>query len=464
MAPILLALAFVAQTSLTSQAQDWPGFRGGNGSAVSDGQRVPTSFGPQQHLGWAAEVPFGRSSPILTDSAVVVTGSDAEKLYVLALDRESGAPRWRRAFERAREEAVYSANDSASPTPVTDGENVYVFFPELGLVSLDAQGEERWVHPLGPFVNFYGMSSSPVLGRDTVVLLCDQQQGSYLLALDAKTGEERWKVERSGMIESWTTPVLYPAEAPEQVIVSGSFFLHGYSLKTGKELWALKGFGYAPTPSPTLHGDTLFLCSSDHSEQPMPTFAALLADLDANADGLLTKGELSADFGEHFGWLDADKDDAIDAEEYEAARAGMASRDFGMVAIDLAGEGGPVERWRYKKGLPSISSPLVYRGVVYMAKDSGLVTTLDAESGQVLQRERLPDAMGECYPSPIAVDGKVYITNNAGRVAVLAAGAEWKVLASNQLGEDCFATPAIGDNAIFVRTAKALYRFSDTGL
>ena len=455
-----IALALVTSCIIATSiaAQEWPGFRGKQCSAVSDAGNLPTSFGPDENLLWRQDVPFGRSSPILTEGAVVITGADEESLSVTALDRLTGEELWYRQLARTRIEEIYTANDSAAPTPVTDGENVYVFFPELGLVSLDAEGNERWRHPLGPFVNFYGMSSSPVLAGDTLIQLCDQQVGSFLLAVDTATGETRWKVERTGIVECFTTPVTYPQDAPEQVIISGSFFVSSYAVKTGAPLWSIKGFAYSPMPSPTLLHDTLFVCSPHPPEFPMPVYDALLADHDDNEDGELTSAELEESHL-HFGWLDADKDGRLLRKEYDFAREGMASEDYGLVALDLSAADGPAELWRCKKGLPGISSPLVYDGLIYLARDGGVVTTLDAQSGEVLQRNRIPDAMGPCFPSPVAADGVVYIPSNAGQITALEASSEWNILATNDLGEDCYATPAIGEDAIYVRTSEAVYSF-----
>jgi len=453
--PSAVSLVLLA---LPNAAQKWPGFRGPNGAATSSAGGLPTRLDLEHNLRWKRSVPFGRSSPILTNRAVVVTGADESDLYVLAIDRATGEDLWIQTLQRARAEPIHSENDSAAPTPVTDGRNVYAFFPELGLVAFDEDGDEQWVHPLGPFVNYYGMSSSPILAGDTLLLLCDQQQGSFLLAVDPETGKQRWKVERTQSVESFTTPVAYPADAPRQVIVSGSFFVHGYSLENGAELWKLTGFAYSPMPSPTVHDQTLYVCSPHPPEFPMPEFDALLAQHDADQSGQLTASELATSHL-HFGWLDADKDGNLLRDEYEFARAGMRAKDYGLVAIDLSGER-PVERWRLKKGLPMIASPLFYDGTLYLARDGGLVTTVAASSGEVLARERLPEGIGECFPSPVAADGKIYFVSNSGRVAVLAADSEWNVLSSTKLGEDCFASPAIGTGSVFVRTSEAVYCFA----
>ncbi len=449
-------------SALPSSSSPWPGFRGPNGSGVGDAVGLPVRFGPEENLAWRTEVPFGRSSPVLTERAVVVTGADDEHLHVVALDRGTGARLWSRALARARTEEVHPANDSATPTPATDGRNVFVFFPELGLVAFDEAGDERWRVPLGPFVNHYGMSASPVLAGDTLIQLCDQQIGSFLLAVDAETGEERWRADRSDTVESFTTPVLVPGEEPTRVVVSGSFRVSAYSVETGREEWRRPGFAYSPMPSPSVVGGTLFVCSPHPPEFPMPEYDALLARHDADESGALIAAEMEGSHL-HFGWLDADKDGLLRRGEYEFARAGMRSEEYGLVALELRGEEAPLERWRVRRGLPLISSPLVHDGVVYLAKDGGVLTLLDAEDGGVLERRRLPGAIGPCYPSPVAADGRVFVPCNAGSIAVLAAGGDGELLATNDLGEECLASPAIGRDSLFVRTAAAVYRFREGG-
>ena len=385
----------------------------------------------------------------------------------MCLDRTDGSQRWKRELDRAHPTEVYPANDSASPTPVTDGANVYAFFPELGLVSFDAAGELRWTHPLGPFVSFYGMSSSPILAGDMLIQLCDQQQGSFLLAVDAKTGEELWKTERTGMIECWTTPVLFPADSPTSLIVLGTYFLCGYDLETGAETWRRDGLGYTPVCSPLVDGDRVFASVPNHAEQPMPSFDSVLADSDEDEDGKLTKAEVEGSWViEHFGWVDANKDDIIDADEWAFIVAGMSNRDYGLVAVDLdQQEDGvvPVESWRHKRSLPEIATPLLYDGVIYLAKNGGVVTSLDAGTGDVLKSERIRNGGSEFYPSPVAADGKVYMASNAGEVTVLKAQGEWEILAVNDIGEEIQASPAIADGALFIRTKQSLFCFQELG-
>src|SRR6185503_8218725 len=142
----------------SAAGNDWLQFRGPNGTGVADGPTLPAQFGATKNLAWKASVPFGRSSPVVTADRVFLTASEGDKLVTLALDRKTGKMLWRRDVQRARHTPIYKANDAASPTPVSDGKNVFVFFAELGLISYAPDGKERWRLPLGPFSSFYGMA------------------------------------------------------------------------------------------------------------------------------------------------------------------------------------------------------------------------------------------------------------------------------------------------------------------
>src|SRR5438067_913690 len=166
-------------------AADWPRFRGPNGAGVDEASTgLPAEFGPAKNLAWKTKVPFAKSSPVVAGGRVFITASEGDLLLTLCLDASTGKQLWRREVKRAHENKLYKANDPASPSPATDGKNVFVFFQDLGLISYTAEGEERWLLPLGPFSNFFGLCSSPVLAIGLVLLACDQQSGSFLIAVD----------------------------------------------------------------------------------------------------------------------------------------------------------------------------------------------------------------------------------------------------------------------------------------
>ena len=169
------------QTKKTSEqmaatrTNEWPQFRGPNGTGVAEGFALPAEFSAAKNVVWKTPVPFARSSPVVTADRVFLTATEGDKLSTFALDRKTGKVLWRRDVVRARHMPIYKANDGASPSPVSDGKNVFVFFAELGLISYGPDGKERWRVPLGPFNSFYGMGGSPVLAGNTLVMVCDQR-------------------------------------------------------------------------------------------------------------------------------------------------------------------------------------------------------------------------------------------------------------------------------------------------
>lgn len=467
---LVLLCGFLLPLSISAgpaSTQGWSRFRGPNGSGVLEAPRLPVELGREHNVLWVSEVPFARSSPVLTANRVFLSGSDDEHLILLCLDRATGELLWERRLARARQEKRYKGNDSASPSPLTDGENVYAFFPELGVVSYDGGGKQRWIHELGPFKSFYGMSSSPILAGGSVFLQCDQERDSFLLALDRNDGKIRWKAKRPGMAESYATPVLYPsAEKPLQLITYGSRQVTGYSPSTGEELWKEGGLGVDPVCSPVVESKTLIVCGSNPAETPIPPFSSLIGSLDKDKDTKLSEAELKQTFfGDHFGWLDRDDDGFVESMEWDGLVTAMSSADFGLVAMDLneTRSGGKVTKiWRFKKSLAAIATPLIYRKVLYMVRDGGILTSLDPATGEEYKRGRIPSSGGEYFPSPVAGDGKVYIANNSGKVIVVKAGPEWEVLKVNDLHESINATPLIGEEgALFVRTKSRLYCFRD---
>jgi outer membrane protein assembly factor BamB len=462
---ILQVLSLLWLIALSRADGQWTGFRGPNGAGVDSSTGYPVEFSPAKNVVWKTSVPFGQSSPIVVGGRLFLTASDGDRLLTICLDARSGKELWRREIRRERAQKLFRANDPASPTPAGDESGVYVFFPDFGLVSYTAEGKERWRHPLGPFRNFYGMAASPVVAGDLVALVCDQQAGSFVIAVDRSTGLQRWKTERPGMTIGWATPMVFrPAKGPAELIVLGSTRLDSYYLATGEPRWwsALGSMGALGTPVSS--GETLFVVTSSTNEPWMPAFETVLAKYDKDKDGRLSLQEFRDDpeLGEHFGWIDANSDNFIDAAEWNTARA-MGMGEFGAVAIrpdNARGQLGPGSiGWRFKKNLSFIPAPLVYRDVYYMVRDGGIVTSLNAATGQLLKQGRSPGALGEYYASPVAADGKLFLASGEGKMTVLKAAAEWEVLQVNDLGEEIRATPALSDGRIYVRTRSSMYCF-----
>lgn len=448
----------------SATAGDWPRFRGPNGSGVSESTGLPAELGPARNVVWKTSVPFGRSSPVVAGNRIFLTASEGEKLITLALDRGTGKVVWRREIVRPRRMPMYKGNDPASPTPATDGTNVYAFFAELGLVSYGPDGRERWRVPLGPFKSFYGMGGSPILAGDALVMLCDQRAGSFLVAVDASSGKVRWRTERSNPMEGFATPVVYtPRGGKPQILVLGSGALDAYALDTGERLWWVATIGYFPKGVPVVGRDAIYVCAVGSDGPTMPSFEESLKKYDANGDGLVQLEEMRSEpyITEHFGWVDSDGNGATDAREYNLIRSTMAS-GHGLTAIRPGGAGDVTSTgvlWRLKKSYPNVAAPLLYRDILYLVKTGGIITAVNSATGEISKAGRSEAAMEEYYASPVAADGKVFLVSESGKVTVLRAGAEWAILAVNDLGEECWATPAIADGRIYFRTRGSLHCF-----
>jgi outer membrane protein assembly factor BamB len=220
----------------------WSRFRGPNGTGISETSDLPTEFGPTKNVVWKAPVPAGHSSPVLTPTHIFMTGVDGEKLVVFALDRASGKELWRHDVPRRQTGRLENVNGPASPSPVTDGTSVYAFFQDFGLIAFNAGGKELWRLPLGPFNMFYGFGASPIVVDGTVILSVDQDTGSYLLGVDAKSGKVRYKVDRPGVISGYSTPTVYqPKDGGTQVLIPESLQLSAYDVKDGHRGWWVRG-------------------------------------------------------------------------------------------------------------------------------------------------------------------------------------------------------------------------------
>jgi outer membrane protein assembly factor BamB len=460
--------AMVPLLCVVLSAADWPQFRGPNGSGVADGSPLPTEFSPQKNMAWKTAIPPGHSSPVLTETRIFLTAAENEKLFTLSLDRATGKILWRREAPRPRKEEFQPTNSPASPSPATDGQNVYVFFGDFGLISYSADGTERWKLPLGPFNNQNGHGSSPILAGKMVILICDQDTDSYLLAVDQVTGRIRWKTPRPDSTRGYATPALYqPKDAPAELIVPGAFQIVSYSLSTGERLWWIRGMAWQLKSVPLIDGNVIYVSGweTGGDTEPPPdvlTWQEALAKCDTNHDGRISRAEGPFKSEGSFHDTDLDRDGSVDEREWNFYRARKASQN-NIVAIRAGGKGDVTDThvlWRFRKSIPNIPSPLLYRDVLFLIKEGGIFTSLDPKTGAVFKQARLAGALGQYWSSPVAGDGKIYVSNQEGEVTVLKASPEWEILAINHLDDEIFATPAIDQGRIYLRTRGTLYCFT----
>ena len=451
-------------TLSSASAEDWLRFRGPNGSGIADSTPLPREIGPDKNVVWKQAIARGKSSPVVTANRIFLTGHESGKLFTFALDRATGALLWRRDAPSNQDEKRHTLNDPASPSPVSDGANVYVFFAGYGLLSYTADGVERWRVPLGPFTNFHGMGASPILADGKLLLICDQDLGAFLLAVDPKNGKTIWKADRPDSVHSFSTPIAHGG----QLIVPGSYQLDAYDISTGKVVWRVGGLTYQVKSVPVIGGDTLYFNGwapgGEASERmELPAFAEMIRLHDKNGDGKLSKDEVpKPSHPGNWEMQDLNKDGLFYKRDWQYYSMRRTSSNATM-AIRLGGKGDVTNThvlWRYEKSLPDVPAVLLYRGVLYLVRNGGILQTLDPATGKLLKQGRLPQALDEYYASPVAGDGKVYFISRNGNVSVLEAGTQWGVAASADLGEEVFATPAIADGHLWVRTAGHLYNFA----
>jgi outer membrane protein assembly factor BamB len=452
-------------------ASDWTRFRGPNGTGVSDSKDLPLEYGPAHNVIWKVDLLPGYSSPVVGDDRIFVTGFEKDDLYTIAIDRKSGKTLWRQLAPRQRPLTKYGVNTPVSPTPVTDGKNVYVFFETVGLVSYGADGNERWSVPLGPFSLPYGFGSSPILVGDKVLMLVDADVDSFLLAVSAKDGKQIWKTPRPGVTHGFSTPVVYqPKTGPQQVIVSGSYNLVSYSVDTGEKLWWVGGMAWQAKSTPVVQGDMVYVHSwmADMSGIGLPakldSFDDVLKSNDKDHDGKLSSEEIPYDVMRKLMFLfDLNHDQFIDRAEWDNMLARNTAKN-GVYAVKIDGKRGDVSStnvlWRYDKALPNIPSPLLYQNVLYILREGGILTSLNPATGEIIKQGRVKDATDSYFASPVAADGKIFLFSESCKFAVLKAGGEWEELGVYDFDEaECRATPAIVGSNVFVRTRNALYCF-----
>jgi outer membrane protein assembly factor BamB len=464
-------LACLAMSGLIS-ASDWPRYRGPNGAGVSSDRDLPPELSKDKNLLWRTAVAKGNSSPVVVGGRLFITGHEGDQRAVFCLDAKSGKLLWRQFVDRLRNETVNPLNGPTTPSVATDGRLVFSYFPEMGLVAHDFGGGERWRVPLGPFGSIQGMATSPVYVAGKVMLLVDTPEEAFLLAVDAETGRQAWKVERPvGFLGSYTTPSTYrPAQGPEQLVVAGAVEVTGYDVSTGKRVWWATTVTHGPAALPLVDGNAVY--TVEPSGEGAPSFGQMLKQFDKNSNGKVELDETSGDsinerimyrvfksIDKHVG----DNDGAVTEQEFTGSFASDKPAG-GLVRTELGGSGDVTRTnilWRQTKGMPYVTAPLLYEGVLYVVRNGGILATYDPRTGKRLGEARLKDAIGDYYASPVAGAGKIYFVNKEGNVSVVKAGAKWDVLSTTDLGEQVIATPAIADGRIYIRTDQALYCFGN---
>ena len=467
---LLFASLFVFVSVREAPAADWPQFRGPNGCARADGTGFPAEIGPSKNVLWKIELPPGHSSPIVVGDRIYVTAVRDKQLVTIALDRNSGKQLWTTEAPSKMLEAIHKIGSHAQSSPVADNERVVSFFGSSGLFCYDRDGKLLWERLMGPFKNTFGAGSSPILVGDYVILAQDHDQESFLEAFDKRNGKTVWRTDRSEFLRGYCTPVLWETSKQKQIVVSGTLRTIGYDLATGKEAWTVRGLARTICTTPVVGEDgRLFVAAwtpgAEEGERiEVAAFDAIIKDLDKNKNGKLETDELpKGPIQERFVQVDVNKDGSITREEYERFRGLFQKTQNALVAVRPGGADDISKShvdWRYTKHLPFCASPVQAAGTVFLVKDGGFLSSVDARDGKLIKRDRLGSGAGNYYSSPVVADGKIYVLSERGKLAVVSAAAEWEELATADFKEDVYATPALVDGKIYLRTAGHLYCFA----
>lgn len=466
----------------------WPQFRGVNSCGVAgDAQHLPLEFGPNENVRWSIEIPTGHSSPCVWNDHIFLTSfePDLSKLELWSIERASGKTRWRRTIPAKEIEKGHPVFNPAGSTPATDGDRVVAYFGSAGLVCFDFDGNQQWDVSMPVARTYAGNAISPIIVGDIVILYRATYLDHYLLAVSVATGEEIWRHEFSSHFRTSASCTGTPVVWRDQVVLHCLDGVSAHSLADGKPVWWANANTTA-TSSPVLGDEDLFVGTWYQTGEPSllpehPEFDSLLKENDTNGDGQLTKDELPSDLeffnrpeGRdapqssmpiRFEWLDKDKDGRIERKEWERIRQSSEEKragihQHGLLAVRLGGEGDVTEsrvNILERQAIPEVPSPVYHDGRVYIVKNGGILTCLDASTGKRLYRKRIGSS-GTHYASPIIAGDVLFVASGAGHVAVVDISGETpEVLAENDFGEQIFATPAIIDNTLLVRTERRLY-------
>ena len=435
----VISVCLWAVSSPEEAQKYWPAWRGPDATGVAPLGNPPIEWSENQNVRWKIEIPGkGHASPVVWGNTIFVTtaiptevrvepqmtedvqpqerrggrrggGRGGEqptqihKFDLLAIDRRDGRILWQRtAHEELPHEGTRPEGSWASNSPVTDGEHVYAYFGSHGLYCFDMQGNLQWEKDLGNMAikMGFGEGSSPALYGEVVIVNWDHEGGSFITALDKKTGEERWRVERDEGT-SWSTPIVVEHNGGQQVITSATRRTRSYDLATGKLLWECSGMTDNTIPSPV------------------------------SADGMVYV-------------MSGFRGNAL-----QAIRLASASGDItGAQAIT----------WEYNRDTPYVPSPLLYGDVLYFLKsNNGLLSCFNAKTGEAYYGPQRLEGISSVYASPVGASNRVYIADRDGVTLVIQHGPEFKVLAQNVLDDGFDASPAIVGNEIYLRGRKYLY-------
>jgi outer membrane protein assembly factor BamB len=489
---ILLVVAILGTVVRGAMAAEssfpqWPQFRGPDGNAVAVGQSISCALSNEKGVRWKVALPAGHSSPCIWNDRIFLTGHIGTTLKMMCLRRSDGQVLWERERTIPKLPTYeHVAGDPANSTPATDGRRVVFQFDDLGLVVTDLAGEVIWEKAFPSTHNPFSYGASPVLDDGSIYLNRDGSIESGLVCLDATTGKERWRAARPDAMESFCTPYVWRGGGTKQILAGGSGRLEAFNALTGDPVWHVTGLPAFVCPSPvaadgmivfggwtTAHVagrsriESIFEEDAGVSAEAMKNPTAFFAQFDANKDGRLSRDEFPKSRArDGFNFIDKNKNGFVEFEEWApiyGEHQSVPGRNV-LLGIAAGGNGDVTQshvKWEVTKGLPYVASPLVYRGRVYLVKAGGFISCLDVKTGKAhYESERLGVA-GEYYATPVAVGEHILVCAERGTFFLIKASDNLEIAARNVLGESLYATPAVVENTLYLRSDQHLWAFGE---
>lgn len=459
---VLLAVCVTLNVTALAvdEPQNWPSFRGPGATGIADGYTLPTSWNADptaennESLLWRAAVPgLGHSSPVVWGDRIFVCTAIAEdgeaslvlgrsgrptaaddsgqhRWVIICYNKKTGEELWRKTAHRGVPRATRHVKATQANTSLAvDGEHLVAFLGSEGLYCYDLDGNLQWSRDLGVInISKYGIgwgyASSPAIHQDRIALACDDPAKPFIVVLRLSDGKELWRVSRQDIcVRSWGTPLIHEGPKKTQVVVNGWPWVVSYDLQSGDVLWKIHGGGDNPVPTPFISNGWIYITSSHGGKSPIYVVRP-------QARGDITPMRAAEP-----------SDASVKGDSTNGDTKSKAAANDAIV-------------WSTSRGGAYMSTPVVYRDYLYLASAS-IVRCFDAKTGESIYAERL-ESGAAIIASLVAADGKIYCTSENGTVYVLAAGTEFNVLAGNQMGEPCLATPAISQGVLYFRTTKSL--------
>ena len=392
----------------TLQAQDWPQFRGPDGQGHSSERGLPAEWSETQNIAWKVPVPGrGWSSPVVAAGRVWLTTATAvgreSSLRLMSFDAATGRPALDVEIFRLRSSSLLNPKNShASPTPIVDGDRIYVHFGAQGTAAVSATGEIIWKVRL-QYDSQHGNGGSPVLYGDLLIVNCDGFDEAFVVALDKQTGKTRWRTERpQPWSQAYSTPLVISVGGRDLIVSAGAFHAMAYDPQNGKEIWRVnypEGFSNVPRP---VYGNGLVFIATGFQQ---PSLIAVRPD---------GKGDVT--------------------------RTHVA--------------------WTLSRGAPLTPSPLIVGDDLYVVTDAGIASSIDARTGAIQWQRRLGEGVSA---SPVLADGRVYFLDEEGKTTVITPGRTFQLVSTNSLEGPSLASMAVASQSFFIRTATHLYRIALPG-